>query len=149
VPFKEIDVSRDSAAADEMVNLTGQMAVPVIVIDGQTVVGFNPTRIRELLSSSVSPAQPLRFGLKIADAATVAPKMGINPAPGAIIGEVTPGFLGEKLGLKTGDIVTEINSGKISSAADMEKALAGLKSGDIATFLFLRAAETRKSEIIV
>ena len=75
--------------------------------------------------------------------------MGVNPAPGAIIGEVSPGLLGEKAGLNPGDIVTEINGRKITSAADMERALAGLKPGDIVTILFLRAGETRKSEIIV
>ncbi len=149
MPYKEFDVSRDSAAAEEMVSLTGQMGVPVTVIDGQVVVGFDRTRIRELLSGGAGSPQPLHFGLKIADAVSVAPQMGVNPVPGAVIGEVSPGLLGEKAGLKPGDIVTEINGGKIDSAADMERALAGLKSGDIVTVLFLRAGETRKSEIIV
>ena len=54
MPFKEYDVSRDSAAAEEMVNLTGQMGVPVIVIDGQAVVGFDRTRIQELLSAGAA-----------------------------------------------------------------------------------------------
>jgi hypothetical protein len=31
----------------------------------------------------------------------------------------------------------------------MERALAGLKPGDVAAILFLRAGETRKSEIAV
>ncbi len=132
-----------------MVNLTGQMGVPVIIIDGQTVVGFNPARIRELLSGGGSPTQTLRFGLKIADALSAAPQIGVTPAPGAVIGEVSPGLLGEKAGLKKGDIVTEINGNRIGNAADMEKTLAGLKSGDIVTILFLRSGETRKSEIIV
>ena len=130
-----------------MVNLTGQMGVPVIIINGQTVVGFDRTRIRELLSVSSSP--PVHFGLKIADASSTAPQMGVSPARGAIIGEVSPGLLGEKAGLKPGDIVTEISGKKINIAADMEGVLAGLKPGDIVTILFLRAGETRKSEIIV
>ncbi len=132
-----------------MVSLTGQMGVPVIIIDGQIVVGFDRTRIRELLSVSASAPKPVHFGLKIADAYSVAPQMGVNAEPGAIIGEVSPGLSGEKAGLKPSDIVTEINGRKIASAADMENALDGLKSGDIVTILFLRAGETRKSEIIV
>jgi S1-C subfamily serine protease len=132
-----------------MVSLTGQMGVPVIVIDGQAVIGFDRTRIQELLSGGARPSQPLRFGLKIADAVSVAPQMGLSPTHGAIIGEVSPGLLGEKAGLKTGDIITEINGGRIDSADDMERALAGLKSGDIAAILFLRAGEKGKSEIIV
>lgn len=141
--FKEYDVSRDRAAAEEMVNLTGQMGVPVIVIDGQVVIGFDRARIRELLSAGDGGQRPVRFGLKIADAAKAA------PTPGAIIGGVTPGFPGEGAGLKEGDIVTEINGGSINSAADMERALATLKPGAIVTILFLRSGETRKSEIIV
>jgi S1-C subfamily serine protease len=132
-----------------MVNLTGQMGVPVTVINGQPVVGFDRVRIRELLSGADSAPQNIRFGLKIADAVSAAPQMGVSPVPGAIIGEVTPGLLGEKAGLIPADIVTEINGGKIGGAADMEKALAGVKSGDIVTIMFLRSGQTRKSEIVV
>ena len=35
VKFTEYDISRDRTAADEIVRLTGQMGVPVIVVDGQ------------------------------------------------------------------------------------------------------------------
>ena len=51
--------------------------------------------------------------------------------------------------IKQGDIVTGINGGSVKSAADMEKALAGLKPGNIVTILFLRTGETRKSEIVI
>ena len=41
VPFTEHDVSRDPQAAAEMVRLSGQQGVPVVLIDGQVIVGFN------------------------------------------------------------------------------------------------------------
>lgn len=41
VPFRDVDVSRDRAAAFDLVRRTHQMGVPVIEIDGQLVVGFN------------------------------------------------------------------------------------------------------------
>ena len=41
IAFREVDVSRDQAAAAEMVRQTGQQGVPVTVIDGQTVVGLD------------------------------------------------------------------------------------------------------------
>ena len=132
-----------------MLNLTGQFAVPVIVINGETIVGFDRNRIRELLSSGNGAQKAVRFGLKIADAAKVAPQMGVAPAPGAIIGGVSPGLLGEKAGLKDRDIVTGINGGSVNSAADMEKALAALQPGNIVTINFLREAKTRKSEIVI
>jgi len=149
VSYKEYDVSRDRAAAEEMVKLTGQMGVPVIVIDNQPVIGFDRNRIRELLASGNGSQKSVRFGLKIADAAKVAPKLGVDSAPGAIVGEVAPGLLGEKAGLKLGDIVTDLNGGSVKSAADMEKFLTAVKQGNIVTIGFLRDGKTRKSEIVV
>ena len=146
--YKEFDVSRDSAAADEMVKLTGQFGVPVIIIDNKPVVGFNRERIRELLAAGDALQKTVHFGLKIADAAKITPQMGSTPLSGAIIGEVIPGFLGEKAGLKEGDIITGINSTAVANAADMESALALLQPGNIVTILFLRSGETRKSEIV-
>jgi len=130
-----------------MVNLTGQMGVPVIIIDGQAVIGFDRARIQELIAGG-NGNKRLRFGLKIADADKVTPKTGAATVSGAIIGEVLRGFLGEKVGLKDGDIITAINGRPINNAADMERALAGLKPGNIVTILFLRGNETRKSEIV-
>jgi len=49
VPFREIDVSRDAAAARDLVRRTGQMGVPVVEIDGRPVVGFDKPKIDRLL----------------------------------------------------------------------------------------------------
>lgn len=49
IPFKEIDVSRDESAAQEMFNRSGQYGVPQIIIDGHLVIGFNKSKIDELL----------------------------------------------------------------------------------------------------
>ena len=49
VPFGEIDVSRDQAAARDMVRRSGQMGVPVIEIDGRPIVGFDKRQIDRLL----------------------------------------------------------------------------------------------------
>lgn len=45
VPFKDVDVSRDQAAARDMVRRSGQRGVPVIDIGGKTIVGFNRQKI--------------------------------------------------------------------------------------------------------
>jgi len=49
VEYTEIDVSRDRAAAREMIERSGQMGVPVSEINGQIVVGFDEERIKKLL----------------------------------------------------------------------------------------------------
>lgn len=43
--FTAKDVASDQAAAQEMVEKSGQMGVPVIDIDGQIIVGFDRPRI--------------------------------------------------------------------------------------------------------
>ncbi len=45
VAFRDVDVSRDAAAARDLVRRTGQMSVPVIEIDGRPIVGFDQRRI--------------------------------------------------------------------------------------------------------
>jgi glutaredoxin 3 len=49
VAFKEIDVSRDAAAARDLVRRTGQMGAPVIEIDGKSIVGFDQKQVDRLL----------------------------------------------------------------------------------------------------
>jgi len=48
--YEEIDVSINEKAADEMIQKTGQMGVPVIEIDGNIVIGFNRDEIEKLLT---------------------------------------------------------------------------------------------------
>ncbi|MFA5309549.1 MAG: Uxx-star family glutaredoxin-like (seleno)protein [Dehalococcoidales bacterium] len=144
VAYKEVDVSVDRAAAQEMVDLTGQMGVPVIVVDGEAIIGFDRARLQELLSSgATAPKGQVHLGLKIADAA----KSGLQP--GALVGKVSPGLLGEKAGVKEGDIITGIAGTRVQGAADVEKVVAALRPGNIVAILFWRGNEQRKSEIVV
>ncbi len=48
IAFESIDVSVDRAGLDTMVKASGQMGVPVIVIDGKVIVGFDKTKIDAL-----------------------------------------------------------------------------------------------------
>ncbi len=41
----------DAEARETLVRLTGRMAVPVIVVDGQVVVGFDRAKLLALLAS--------------------------------------------------------------------------------------------------
>lgn len=51
VAFKEVDVSRDRASAEELYRVSGQMAVPVIKVDDEVIVGFNQERLGQLLGA--------------------------------------------------------------------------------------------------
>ena len=49
VSYEEKDVTVDDKARDEMIQKSGSMAVPVIDIDGQIVVGFNKAELIKLV----------------------------------------------------------------------------------------------------
>jgi len=49
VIFEEINVGENQEAAQEMIEKTGQMGVPVIEIDGKIVIGFNEAKLKQLL----------------------------------------------------------------------------------------------------
>jgi glutaredoxin len=50
VPFQERDITRDSAALQELKTL-GYMTTPVIQIDGSVIVGFDAAKIDAALRS--------------------------------------------------------------------------------------------------
>jgi glutaredoxin-like YruB-family protein len=49
VAFQDVDVSKDRAAGQEMIRKSGQMGVPVIDIDGNILVGYQPNEFEKLL----------------------------------------------------------------------------------------------------
>ena len=49
VAYTEFDVAADMNKRQEMITLTGQLGVPVIVIDGEPIVGFNQEMIAQKL----------------------------------------------------------------------------------------------------
>jgi glutaredoxin 3 len=49
VRFTDVDVSRDESAARDMMRRTGQMGVPVILIDNRPIIGFDRPKIDQLL----------------------------------------------------------------------------------------------------
>jgi glutaredoxin-like YruB-family protein len=148
VKYTERDISVDTEAAGEMMRLTGQMGVPVIVVDDQPIIGFNRPALDQLLTSDNSSGRP-RFGLKIADASRIAQKAGFVPEFGAYIGQVAPGSLGQKAGFVQGDIITELNMRSINNASDLEKALGSLRGGSNVSIVFSRGGKNLRSEITV
>jgi glutaredoxin-like YruB-family protein len=49
IAFADIDVSKDEKELDRMVEISGQMGVPVIEIDNNVIIGFDKQKIDELL----------------------------------------------------------------------------------------------------
>ena len=51
ISFQEIDVASDRDAREEMIRKTGRMAVPVIEIGGDLVVGFDRAALKKRLGA--------------------------------------------------------------------------------------------------
>ncbi|MCB9418846.1 MAG: NrdH-redoxin [Ardenticatenaceae bacterium] len=52
IRFRDVDISKDQAAARDVVRRSGQMGVPVIDIGGKIIVGFDKPKINQLLGLS-------------------------------------------------------------------------------------------------
>lgn len=52
IPYEEIDVTTDEVKQQELIALTHQRTVPVLVHRGEFVIGFDPAKIKALLSES-------------------------------------------------------------------------------------------------
>jgi glutaredoxin 3 len=50
VKYEDINVATDLEKRKEMIDMTGQMGVPVIRVEDDVIVGFDESKLRELLS---------------------------------------------------------------------------------------------------
>jgi len=51
IKYTEYNVAQDREKAREMIDKSKQMGVPVILVDGEVVVGFNQAKLDTLLAS--------------------------------------------------------------------------------------------------
>lgn len=49
IEFEDVNVSQNQERAQEMIQKSGQMGVPVVDVNGQIVIGFNKEKIKKLL----------------------------------------------------------------------------------------------------
>jgi len=49
IQYTEYDVAADAEKREEMIEMTGQMGVPVIRIGDDVVIGFDEPKVKELL----------------------------------------------------------------------------------------------------
>ena len=49
IPYTEFNVATDAEKREEMIEKSGQMGVPVIIIDDEVIVGFDEPRIASTL----------------------------------------------------------------------------------------------------
>jgi glutaredoxin 3 len=145
VPYVEYDVSRDERAAMEMVEVSGQRGVPVAIIGGQVVVGFNRPVIDRLLAESAN--QPPKLGVAIAEAARIAAKNEITLPEGAYVGRVHAGTPAGRAGLRPGDVITEIAGQAVRSDKDVHRILANARAGQAPELVFWRDGQRLRTKV--
>jgi serine protease Do len=79
------------------------------------------------------PPTPERLGLAVADlTADMGPRLGLPPsARGVVVQDVRPGGLGQRLGLRPGDVIQEVNGRPVHSAPEFMQALAAAADRDV------------------
>jgi len=123
VPFRERNIEFDPLAARELSQRTGQMGVPVITAGDEVIVGFDRPRLERLAARFAAPAPDP------ADDARPRPKVGlrVKDAPGgAEVAAVHPGSPAAQAGLRVGDLIVDMNSRTVRSAADLEAVIVSL-----------------------
>ena len=145
VSFQEHDVSVDRAAAAEMVRLSGQQGVPVSLVDGEVVVGFNRPLIDQLLARR--QAQPVKLGVSIAKASRIATQRGLSLPEGAYVGRVQPGSPAAAAGLQPGDVIVELSGQTVGSDDDVHRVMARYQRGQSAELVFWREGRTGRTQV--
>jgi S1-C subfamily serine protease len=128
-----------------LVKLTGQNSVPVTVLEGQTVIGFDKPRLEWLIAQAPADS-PLKLGAGVADVS----KSGRQDLPisfGAYVGRIKPGSIAEKAGLAVGDTIIQLNNHAVSRAAHIELLIAKMKPGEKLNIVFIRGATVTTTEI--
>lgn len=143
VPFTEVDVSRDRAAAAEMVRISGQSGVPVTVVGGVPVVGYDQQRLDQLLAAVRRP----RLGAAVADAASMAAKGRCTVTRGAYVGRVRPGSAAWEAGLQPGDVIVSLANQSVASDLSLEMLLARIQPGQTVPLGYVRGDQERETRI--
>ncbi len=102
-----------------MVRLTGQRGVPVTVIGGQAIVGYDVPRLEESLRGAQRP----HLGAAIANAADMAARGRTTVSQGAYVGRVSAGGAAAEAGLAAGDVIVSIAGRPVADADELEALL--------------------------
>ena len=129
MPYREVDVSVDRAAAMEMVRRTRQMGVPVIADEQEAIVGFDLPRLQQMAARH---RHGPGLGLRVADA---------KDGPGAYVGGVREDSPAGRVGIQVGDVVEELSGAPVTNAADLERIAARRVPGRPTSIMVRRQGE--------
>ncbi len=148
----EKDVASDYTAAMEMIRRSGQQGVPVVATEDEVILGFDQARLARLADKYAAPKRP-PLGILAADAEEYLARHPEQAASvpagtkGVYVGKIRPDTVGERAGLKPGDIVTGLAGKRVRSMAQLDQLVDTLKAGDAVTVRFLRGGEEQTATL--
>jgi Do/DeqQ family serine protease len=77
----------------------------------------------------------------------IAKQFGFNGSRGALVADVTSGGAADKAGVKSGDIITEVNGQRVSGAADLRVKVGGLNPGTATKLKIFRDGGERELSV--
>jgi len=90
------------------------------------------------------------LGISIQDITDdIAENMKLKNVKGVLVGQVFEGDPADKAGIKTGDIIIEIDGKQIQDSHELLRIVAALKSGEKVTVKVLREGQTKGFEVII
>ena len=143
VSFEEIDVSRNPQAAAEMVRLSGQRGVPVTVVDGEAVVGYDRRRLEQLLQRGQRP----QVGAADAAGAKMATQERASVSHGAYVGRVRDGSAAARAGLQAGDVIISLANRPVEDASELEQIVSRLRMGQRVSLTYVRGEQEQETTL--
>jgi S1-C subfamily serine protease len=129
-----------------MVRRTGQLGVPVIIVDDEVVIGFDRQRLEQILAQRQTKRPTL--GAKVASAMAIGRQQGLNLPAGAYVGQVTPSSPAAQAGLRQGDVLLSLNRRPVRGASDIERALGSLAVGQVAEIVWWRDGQELRGQVV-
>ncbi|MGQ9674546.1 MAG: PDZ domain-containing protein [Chloroflexota bacterium] len=109
-------------------------------------MGFDRPRLEQIIRTIRTASKKLSLGISVADVKPTAGSSGAGSRRGAYVGRVAGGSIGERLGLRPGDIIVEVNGQSILDVDSLEKAISTLSPGDRLRVAFNRADQWLTAE---
>ncbi|MFP3897305.1 MAG: PDZ domain-containing protein [Anaerolineales bacterium] len=117
--------------------------MPVTVVDGEAVVGYDPRRLEQLLQRPQRPT----LGVAVADAARMAARGRCSVTHGAYAGRVREGSAAARAGLREGDIIVSLAGHRVEDASDLEQIVPRLTTGQRVPLVYVRGERRRETTL--
>ena len=130
----------------EMIRRSRQQGVPVTATDDEVIVGFDQVRLGRLAERYGGPRRP-PLGVLGADAEAYlkrhADRAARFPAgtKGVFVGQIRPGTVAEKAGLRAGDVIVGLTGKRVRDLAGLDQLIETVTAGTSVSVRFLRDGE--------